>query len=455
MILLMSGASDTKASRTPTRVERDLVGERRLPADARHGIHTLRALENFPTVGITVAGIPEFARALGMVKFAAAHANLASGLLDGEVGKAVEQACAELADGDPELVAQLKVPVLQGGAGTSTNMNVNEVLANRALQLLGLPPGSYEVCHPNDHVNRSQSTNDVYPTALRLALIFRDQQLVRPAVEGLVVSLKRAAEQFAGVTKLGRTQLQDAVPMTVDQELNAWADGLDVALQGLSRATGALTEVNLGGTAIGTGVAASDAYRRSVIAKLAEISGLEVRGANQLVSATTDANGLLDVSSGLRACAIALAKLANDLRLLSSGPLTGIAEYRLPPRQTGSSIMPGKVNPVVAEFANLAAFRIRGLDTAIALALDAGQLQLNAMLPGVAEALFEAQALLAAACGTMAKYCVDGIDIDEQRMGLYAGEGLGELTELAATAGYSTALALAGALARPDDPSLG
>jgi aspartate ammonia-lyase len=445
----MTQGSQSEPSRG-TRSEADLVGKRDLPADARYGIHTLRALENFPAVGLTVADVSEFARAFGMVKLAAAQADLASGLLEGEVGEAVEQACRELAEGSPELRAQLVLPVLQGGAGTSTNMNVNEVLANRALQLLDLPAGSYDVCHPNDHVNRSQSTNDVYPTALRLALIFRDAELVRPAVESLVISLKRSAERFVGVTKLGRTQLQDAVPMTVDQEFDAWADAIGVALRGLSRATAALAEVNLGGTAIGTGLAASDSYRRRVIVNLAEISGLEVRAANGLVAATTDPNALLAVSSALRACSIALAKVANDLRLLSSGPLTGLAEYRLPARQAGSSIMPGKVNPVIPEFANLAAFRIRGLDMVVALALDAGQLQLNAMLPGVAEALFESQSLLAAASRTLAEHCVDGIDVDEQRMGLFAAEGLGELTELAATAGYSTALAVAGALKGAD-----
>jgi aspartate ammonia-lyase len=420
-----------------TRTESDLIGERDVLEHARHGIHTVRALENFPWLGTRVADIPQFARAFGMVKLAAARANIECGVLSGDVAVAVEQASQELAEDRGDLRAHLLVPMLQGGAGTSTNMNVNEVLANRALELLGKPAGSYDYCHPNDHVNRSQSTNDVYPTALRIALTLRDHELVRPGLETLILSLRRAAQRFAGVSKLGRTQLQDAVPMTVDQEIDAWADSLDGSLRTMSAAIKGLSEINLGGTAIGTGLGAPEGYRRRVIAQLIDISGVAIHGANRPVSATTDPTALLAVSAALRSCAVTLGKLANDLRLLSSGPRTGLAEYRLPALQAGSSMMPGKLNPVVPEFVNQIAFRIRGLDTTTAMALDSGQLQLNAMLPAAAEALFESQDLLACAAQVFSERCIEGLDLDEQRMGAYAGDGLGRLTELAAVAGYS------------------
>ena len=422
-----------------TRTESDLIGLRAVSEDARHGIHTVRALENFPWPGIRVADVPQFAQAFGMVKLAAVRANIECGVLNGEVAVAVEQASRELAEDRGDLRSHLLVPMLQGGAGTSTNMNVNEVLANRALELLGLPPGSYDHCHPNDHINRSQSTNDVYPTALRIALVLRDRQLVRPALETLILALRRAAQRFARVSKLGRTQLQDAVPMTVDQEVDAWADGLDGSLRAMSAAITGLLEVNLGGTAIGTGLAAPDGYRPRVIAQLTEISGIAIHAANRPVSATTNPTALLALSAALRSCAVTLGKLANDLRLLSSGPRTGLGEYRLPALQAGSSMMPGKVNPVVPEFVNQIAFRIRGLDVTTTMALDSAQLQLNAMLPAAAEALFESQDLLACAAQVFSERCIDGLDLDEQRMGAYAGDGLGKLTELAAVAGYTAA----------------
>jgi aspartate ammonia-lyase len=422
-----------------TRTESDLIGLRDVLDDARHGIHTVRALENFPWPGTRVADVPQFARAFGMVKLAAVRANIECGVLSGEVAVALEQASKELAEDRGDLRSHLVVPMLQGGAGTSTNMNVNEVLANRALELLGKPPGSYGYCHPNDHVNRSQSTNDVYPTALRIALTLRDHELVRPALETLILALRHAAQRFAGVSKLGRTQLQDAVPMTVDQEIDAWADSLDRSLRAMSTAIKGLSEVNLGGTAIGTGLATPEGYRQRVIAQLIDISGVAIHAANRPVSATTDPTALLAVSAALRSCSLTLGKLANDLRLLSSGPRTGLAEYRLPALQAGSSMMPGKVNPVVPEFVNQVAFRIRGLDSMTAMALDSAQLQLNAMLPGAAEALFESQDLLACAAQVFAERCIDGIDLDEQRMGAYADDGLGTMTELAAVAGYSAA----------------
>jgi aspartate ammonia-lyase len=274
-------------------------------------------------------------------------------------------------------------------------------------------------------------------------------------MERVMLALRTSAERFAGVRKLGRTQLQDAVPMTVDQEIDTWADGLDNAAATLASSLGKVLEVNLGGTAVGTGLAAPDGYRERVIAHLADLAGLPVRGAARPVSATTDPTALLAVSSGLRACAVALARIANDLRLLSSGPRAGLAEYRLPPRQAGSSMMPGKVNPVIPEFVNQLAFRVRGLDATATMALDAGQLQLNAMLPVAAEALLESQALVADAAASLADRCIADLDIDEGRMAATAGEGLGQVTEMAAVAGYGAAAELTARARRhgvaPDD----
>jgi aspartate ammonia-lyase len=425
-----------------TRTEHDLLGSRVILRDVRYGIHTVRAAENFPSIGRRVADVPEFCRAFGMVKLAALRANVECGVVVAPVAEALEQACGELANDEAGLRGSLVLPLLQGGAGTSTNMNVNETLANRALELLSEAAGHYDVCHPNDHVNRSQSTNDVYPTALRVALVLRQAEVVEPALELLLGSLRRASERFAGVAKLGRTQLQDAVPMTVDQEIGAWFDGIDNAARTLASAADGLLTINLGGTAIGTGLAAPTNFGERAVAHLREVSGLQIRSADRLVSATTDPSALLAASSALRGGALVLAKVANDLRLLSSGPRAGLAEYRLPPLQAGSSMMPGKINPVIPEYVNQLAFRIRGLDATATMALDAGQLQLNAMLPAVAEALFEAQELLACGARAMARSCIEGLDVDEQRMGATVGDGLGEMTELAAVAGYRAAAEL-------------
>jgi aspartate ammonia-lyase len=314
-------------------------------------------------------------------------------------------------------------------------MNVNEVLANRALELLGHSPGEYRHCHPNDHVNRSQSTNDVYPTAMRIALIFRSVDVERAATR-LEQALRGFARDHDRTSKLGRTQLQDAVGMSVGDEFDAWADAVATARALLVCQRDALLEVNLGGTAIGTGLTASDPYRDRVIPLLCEVTGLSLRRAVRHVSATTDSTSLLGYSGALRSCAIALAKIANDLRLLSSGPNGGFGELLLPPVQSGSSMMPGKVNPVIPEYVNQLCFRIHGLDLTTTLALDAAQLQLGAMLPAAAASLFEAQDCLRVACEALTDRCVRGITIDEERLNRYATAGLGELTEAVAVLGY-------------------
>jgi aspartate ammonia-lyase len=439
---MLSTATRDGQAPLENRTEHDLLGEVEVPATALYGVHTVRAMRNFPRVGLSIQDVPEFAAALGMVKLAAAQANLACGQLEPSVAAAIRRACEQLIEGDHRMRSALVVPLLQGGAGTSTNMNVNEVIANTALEILGRRLGEYDYCHPNDHVNRSQSTNDVFPTALRVALLMR-QRSTRAGVRRLIDALKAAAGRFSEVPKLARTQLRDAVPMTFGDEFSAWADACEVALDGLDLAAQSLLEVNLGGTAVGTGLTTPPDYANIAVTDLAAVSLLPVRRASRPVSATTDSNALLAYSASLRACALALAKLSNDLRLLSSGPRTGLDELVLPAVQAGSSMMPGKVNPVVPEYANQVSFRIHGLDMTVTLALDAAQLQLNAMLPAVAGALFEAQELLEKASVTLADRCVCDVRVNEIRTRANAREGLGEISVLAATVGYEASSRLA------------
>jgi aspartate ammonia-lyase len=431
-----------QSANVATRVEHDLLGSRELPAKALFGIHTARALENFPVRDRRLGEIIEFCRALILVKQAAARANVDCGVLDPELGESIATAC-DLLVGDPVLLRESFVlPVLQGGAGTSTNMNANEVVANKALETMGGKPGEYGHCHPNDHVNRSQSTNDVYPTALQIALRLRSAA-VEEGLTALASALEEVAEGNTAIPKLGRTQLRDAVPMSVDQEFLAWADGFRrSAVEVEAVAEGGLRQVNLGGTAIGTGLAAPDGFAELAVSYLEAACGLDLERAVRPVSATTDTSGLLAYSATLRSAAIRIAKLSNDLRLLSSGPRAGLGELLLPAVQAGSSMMPGKINPVVPEYANQLCFRIHGLDHTVVLALDAAQLQLSAMLPAAADGLFEAQDLLRLACGSLVERCVRGIEVNQIRMGEYAADGLGELTSAAAILGYETGSAL-------------
>lgn len=421
--------------RPATRSEQDLLGSRDVLAAARYGVHTSRAIENFPLIDQRVADVPEFARALGMVKLAALRANVDCSVIEEPTASALERACAELADDEEGLRSALVLPIIQGGAGTSTNMNVNEVLANRALELMGRTAGDYAHCHPNDHVNRSQSTNDVYPTALRLALVLR-HAAVRAAWTALVAGLREQAGRHAATPKLGRTQLQDAVPMTVGEEFHAWADLCASAIGQTDQATTALLEVNLGGTAIGTGITAPEGYRELAVGHLRDVSGLPVSSAGRLVSGTTDPGALLAYSAGMRSAAVALVKLADDLRLLSSGPRAGLAELRLPARQAGSSLMPGKVNPVVPEYVDQLAYDVQGRDLTVVHALSAGQLQLNAMLPVATQALFRAQDALRVAAATLDRRCIRGLVVDEERDRALSAMGLGDATERAAHDGH-------------------
>ncbi len=419
-----------------TRTEHDLLGEREVPEEALYGIQTLRAVENFPITGIRLAHFPSLVRALAMVKQAAARANRKLGLLEEEVALAIDRACQEIIDGHWH--GHFVVDVLQGGAGTSTNMNANEVIANRALELMGHARGEYRHCHPNTHVNRSQSTNDVYPTAVRLAALM-ELDALRGALERLAAAFEERAAAFADVVKIGRTQLQDAVPLTAGQELGAYAVTIREDVARLGEAAELLREVNLGGTAIGTGITADPRYARLAVEELIAISGIPLRLAADLVEATPDTGAFVAFSGALKRAAVKLSKIASDLRLLASGPRAGIGEYRLPAVQPGSSIMPGKVNPVVPEVVNQVAFAVVGLDLTITLAAEAGQLQLNAMEPVIAWSLLKAMGMLTAAAETFAERCVRGLEVDRERCRELLERSIGVVTALVPVLGYEAA----------------
>jgi len=417
------------------RREHDQLGERDVPDDVRHGIHTERALENFPLLGRPVHR--DLARAFGAVKLAALRTNRSLGYLpdDGATG-ALERACRELLDGT--LAPAIVVDALQGGAGTSTNMNVNEVLANRALEILARPRGSYDAVSPADHVNLHQSTNDTFPTALRIAAIWGLRDLER-AVLGLQEAFQGRERAFAHVVKIGRTECQDAVLTTVGREMGAYAEALSRDRWRLAKCEERLRVVNLGGTAIGTGIAAPREYIFRVVEELRDITGLGLARAENLVEATQNADTFVEVSGLLKALAASLIKISSDLRLLSSGPEGGFGEIRLPARQAGSSIMPGKVNPVIPEAVTQAALLAIGRDQALTMAAAMGSLELNPFLPLVAHCLLENLDLLARACGSLSHRCVAGIEADEARCRLHVENATASATALVPLIGYARA----------------
>ncbi len=423
-----------------TRTEHDLLGEREVPADARYGIQTLRAVENFPITGIRLAHFPQLVRALAMVKQAAARANRALGLLDGEMATAIDRACQEVIDGHWH--GHFVVDVVQGGAGTSTNMNANEVIANRALEIMGHPLGDYRHCHPNNHVNLSQSTNDVYPTAVRVATVFRLDALLEVLRE-LRDALSDKALEFQQVLKMGRTQLQDAVPMTLGQEFEAFAVTTGEDISRLEETARLFLEINLGGTAIGTGINADPRYPALAVAQLRRISGLDVCLAPNLVEATPDTGAYVMFSGVLKRVAVKLSKMCNDLRLLSSGPRCGLNEINLPPMQPGSSIMPGKVNPVIPEVVNQVAFQVIGNDLTITMAAEAGQLQLNVMEPLITYNLFESLHMLTSGVHTLTTRCIRGISANSERCRSLVEGSIGLVTALVPALGYERASAVA------------
>jgi aspartate ammonia-lyase len=424
----------------PVRIEHDLLGERDVPAQAYYGIHTLRALENFPITGMPISGYPDLVAALACVKAAAAIANHELGLLDAPRAAAIRRACEEIREG--RLHGEFVVDVIQGGAGTSTNMNANEVICNRALEVLGRVKGEYEQLHPLDHVNLSQSTNDVYPTAVKLALHFGIQRLLLE-MHSLQEAFAAKAGEFRDVLKVGRTQLQDAVPMTLGQEFSTYAVMLAEDEQRLAEAQALIREVNLGATAIGTGINAHPDYAPLVTRRLSELAGVPLLVSPNLVEATQDAGAFVQLSGVLKRIAVKLSKTCNDLRLLSSGPRAGLGEIVLPAVQAGSSIMPGKVNPVIPEVVNQVAFEVIGNDMTVTMAAEAGQLQLNAFEPVIAHSLFKSLAHLASACRTLNERCVRGIEANAGRARRLLDDSTALVTALTPVLGYARSAEIA------------
>jgi aspartate ammonia-lyase len=397
----------------PTRRERDALGERDVPAHALYGIQTLRAIENFCISGIELREFPTLVAALATVKEAAALANHELKLIDRDIVDAICETAAEIREG--RHLEYFRVDMIQGGAGTSSNMNANEVMANRALEILGKQRGQYELVHPSDHLNLSQSTNDVYPTAVKLALhtSIGDLQL---AMIALAAAFLHKGEEFSDYSKMGRTHLQDAVPMTLGQELNAYAHTMLEDVDRLGEAQALIREINMGATAIGTGINAPPDYAEIVRRHLEHITGLPFITAPDLVEATSDTGAFVQLSGVVKRCAVKLSKICNDLRLLSSGPRAGLGEINLPPMQPGSSVMPEKVNPVIPEMVNQVCFDIIGGDVTVTMAAEAGQLQLNAFEPIIAFRLLSGMTYLTRACKILQERCVEGITANRERM---------------------------------------
>jgi len=424
----------------PMRVEHDLLGEKSVPADAYYGVQTARALENFHISGVQLRLYSDLIKALAMVKLAAARANFECGQFSREILTGIEGACREIIEG--KLHKQFRLDVFQGGAGTSTNMNANEVIANRALELMGHQKGEYQFCSPHDHVNASQSTNDAYPTALHVGMALGNIRLVE-AINALIAAFRAKGQAFSEVLKMGRTQLQDAVPMTLGQEFASFGETLAGEVRALEAIQRVLCETNMGATAIGTGLNAPAGYAEKCTAHLAEITGLPIYLAPDLIEATQDTQAFVLYSSCMKSLAIKLSKVCNDLRLLSSGPRCGLREINLPPKQPGSSIMPGKVNPVIPEVVNMVCFRVIGSDQTISMAAEGGQLQLNVFEPVIAACIFEAQTMFINAARTLREHCVEGITANEDTCRHYVDYSIGTVTALNPVIGYDRSTELA------------
>jgi aspartate ammonia-lyase len=422
------------------RTEHDLLGDRQVPDDALYGVQTLRALENFPITGVPLREFPALIEALASVKEAAALANAELGLLSPPVADLIVRACGELRAGRHH--EHFLVDMIQGGAGTSTNMNANEVIANRALELSGRAKGDYQYVHPNNHVNLSQSTNDVYPTAVKLALHTVIEAL-REAMKDLAAAFLAKGDEFAPFIKMGRTQLQDAVPMTLGQEFTAFGHTMLEDVERLGEAQALIREINMGATAIGTGINAPQGYAESVRAHLSRVTGLTLITAPDLVEATADTGAFVQLSGVLKRCAVKLSKICNDLRLLSSGPRAGLGEINLPPMQPGSSIMPGKVNPVIPEVVNQVCFDVIGGDMTVTMAAEAGQLQLNVFEPVIAYRLLGGMAALTNACTVLRERCVSGITANPDRMRQFVEHSIGIVTALVPVLGYEASTEIA------------
>ncbi len=436
----MSEHNTFDAPRAGSRTEVDGLGSREVPIDRYYGIQTARALENFPITGIPLSAYPEFVNALAVVKQSAAESNCELGLLDDRRAQAISEACSEIRAG--RWHEHFAVDVIQGGAGTSSNMNANEVVANRALELLGFQRGDYTELHPLEHVNLGQSTNDVYPTAIKIALqvyLTRLHTTLLDVADGFALK----AEEFRDILKMGRTQLQDAVPMTLGQEFGTYAVMVREDADRLLEAAQLVSEINLGGTAIGTGLNTHPRYAGLVCQRLRALTGLELSTATDLVEATQDVGAFVQLSGVLKRTALKLSKICNDLRLLSSGPRAGLNEINLPAVQAGSSIMPGKVNPVIPEAVNQVAFEVVGNDVTISLAAEGGQLQLNAFEPIIAHSLFTSIDHLDNVCRTLVDRCVVGITANEETLRDSVANSIGVITALNPYIGYAASARIA------------
>jgi aspartate ammonia-lyase len=422
------------------RSEHDLLGDRDVPAEVYYGVQTLRAMENFNISGVTLRFYPVFVQGLAMVKMAAAKANNELGLLDDKLTNAIVTACDDIIKG--KFHKNFSVDMIQGGAGTSTNMAANEIIANRALEILGHKKGEYEFCHPNNHVNLSQSTNDAYPTAVKIALMLNNKRFI-DVLNELVESFHIKARDFRDVIKMGRTQLQDAVPMTLGQEFEAYSATLSEEVERLEQNARLFLEVNMGATAIGTGINSEPGYSEKCIHHLREITGMDIKLAGNLIEATQDTGAFVMYSSAIKRLAVKLSKICNDLRLLSSGPRTGLNEINLPPMQPGSSIMPGKVNPVIPEVVNQIAFKVIGNDLTVTLASEAGQLELNVMEPVIVQSIFESVEMLKNGMEVLKFRCIDGITANEEHCQKMVHHSIGIVTALNPVLGYEISSKLA------------
>lgn len=422
------------------RVESDLIGELKVPADAYYGVQTQRAINNYNISTTHMNDYPEYIIAMAYVKWAAASANAKLGALDPKIADAICKACEEIVNG--KLHDQFPVDMMQGGAGTSVNMNANEVIANRALEIMGHKKGEYQFCSPNDHVNCAQSTNDAYPTAFRYTF-FRMNRHLEKALQDLIDSFRAKGEEFKDILKMGRTQLQDAVPMTSGQEFNAFANNLEEEIANLERNAVLLKEINMGGTAIGTGLNAVPGFAELCTKRMSELTGDSFEKAPDLVEATPDTGAYVSYSAALKRLAIKLSKICNDLRLMASGPRCGLHEINLPAMAPGSSIMPGKVNPVIPEVTNQVCFKVIGNDTCVAFAAEAGQLQLNVMEPVIAQSILESQTWLVNVMNTLRTKCVDGITVNAEHCYEMVKNSIGIVTALNPYIGYKNSTKVA------------
>lgn len=415
------------------RVESDLLGELQVPAEAYYGVQTQRGINNYHISRKKMRDYPEFVNAIAYVKLAAVQANHSLGVINDEISGAISQACREILEG--KLHENFPIDMMQGGAGTSVNMNANEVIANRALEIMGHQKGEYQYCYPNDHCNCGQSTNDVYPTTIRLTFILLNKRLVE-SLTRMINALRDKGEEYKNTIKMGRTQLQDAVPMTSGQEFNAFANNMEEEILNLERNVKLLHEINMGGTAIGTGLNAVPGFAKLCTENLAKLTGEPFTVSPDLVEATPDTGAYVSYSGALKRLAVKLSKMCNDFRLLASGPRCGLHEINLPPKAPGSSIMPGKVNPVIPEVTNQVCFKVIGNDTTVTFAAEAGQLQLNVMEPVITESIIESVTWLCNAIDTLTEECIKGITVNTEHTAEMVRNSIGIVTALNPYIGY-------------------